>query len=712
MECRLCLCSAPAGSFVSIHDDPHPLRLVQRIWTCCQLRVRKGDHLPDMICLSCVNNLELLDSFRNACIQNDTTSRLELDKYLKVKPEEVMLEDLIWEDELGADCPPDISSSPVDGETPGRKNTSRDNVAAIIDTNTHILVEELTFRNALDKMCSTISELDHKINSVTQKNSDTRRKLHYCDICSKSFNRKAKLSEHMSVHTGVKPLKCDICSKSFNIKYKLSEHMSVHSGVKPYKCDVCFKSFPSKYRLSVHMDIHTGVRPHKCDICLKSFHRKFTLNSHMGVHTGLKPHKCELCSKTFTTKHNLSEHMGVHTGVKPHKCDTCSKSFLRKSDLNSHLRIHAGVKSHKCDICSKSFITKSVLNSHLGIHNGVKSQKCDLCSKSFLRKSDLNSHLSIHTGVKSHKCDICSKSYRRKPDLNSHMHLERFLGDPESNRYHIQNSLKFKDAKKSLKWRNIEMIEMKKFMGKVKKDNTDEYWNTDPGCATPIFVQVMSRDRFRQIWQLWHFSNNETLSDENQKLHKQLSLDESIIPWRGRLSFRVYNGAKIIKYAWDKNLWHLTTKQRIAQISENYKFENWRNIISSKNGYFVTTKFSETEKTNWKTALKVKKSSSIIDYNKFMKGVDRADQYISYYSINSKVDKEGCDVYVKLIKYKKFMYLVGRHWALNTIQNIEEEAGPSKSTLRPTSKPDHPLRISSDLRKHNLQQIDSSSKSK
>ncbi|XP_077294058.1 uncharacterized protein LOC143916716 isoform X2 [Arctopsyche grandis] len=135
MECRLCLCQqGPAGSFVSIHDDPHPpQRLVQRIWTCCQLRVRKGDHLPDTICLSCLNNLELLDTFRNSCFRNDTTSRLELDKCLKVKPEEVLLEDLIWEDELGADWPPNISSSPDDGQTPGRKNTSRDNVAAIIN---------------------------------------------------------------------------------------------------------------------------------------------------------------------------------------------------------------------------------------------------------------------------------------------------------------------------------------------------------------------------------------------------------------------------------------------------------------------------------------------------------------------------------------------------------------------------------------------------
>ncbi|XP_077298477.1 uncharacterized protein LOC143919812 isoform X2 [Arctopsyche grandis] len=233
MECRLCLCSAPAGSFVSIHDDPHPPRLVQRIWTCCQLRVRKGDHLPDMICLSCVNNLELFDSFRNACFQNDTTSRVELDKYLKVKPEEVLLEDLIWEDELGAEWPPNNCSSPDDGETPGREITSRDNMAAMIDTNRHILAEELPYRKSFDKMCSSHSELDHKIDiqdkllcdqkNFVIKNSDTRRMLLDCDICSKSFH-----SKHNLVHMWLFILGQSHTNVTFVQKHLLGNDVLVH----------------------------------------------------------------------------------------------------------------------------------------------------------------------------------------------------------------------------------------------------------------------------------------------------------------------------------------------------------------------------------------------------------------------------------------------------------------------------------------------------
>ncbi|CAK9796320.1 PiggyBac transposable element-derived protein 4 [Anthophora quadrimaculata] len=78
----------------------------------------------------------------------------------------------------------------------------------------------------------------------------------------------------------------------------------------------------------------------------------------------------------------------------------------------------------------------------------------------------------------------------------------------------------------------------------------------------------MTRDRFRMIWKTWHFNNNEELTDKSDRLSKirpllnyfvpkfinvykpiqQLSLDEGIIPWRGRLFFRVYNPMKIVKY--------------------------------------------------------------------------------------------------------------------------------------------------------------------
>jgi len=40
-----------------------------------------------------------------------------------------------------------------------------------------------------------------------------------------------------------------------------------------------------------------------------------------------------------------------------------------------------------------------------------------------------------------------------------------------------------------------------------------------------------------------------------------------------------------------------------------------------------------------KTNMEVKKPYAVIQYNKFMKGVDRADQYFSFYSVLKKTVK-------------------------------------------------------------------------
>ena len=158
--------------------------------------------------------------------------------------------------------------------------------------------------------------------------------------------------------------------------------------------------------------------------------------------------------------------------------------------------------------------------------------------------------------------------------------VELFIGNDlfelmvnESNVYYQQNKDNMNKGKKMPKWHNITLAEMNKFlgtiilMGQVKKDVRDEYWTTEFYAKTPAFATIMSRNRFRQIWTSWHFSNNQTITSSSkfEKIQpiltylldkfksvytsrKELSLDESIIPWRGKLSIKTYNPAKIIKY--------------------------------------------------------------------------------------------------------------------------------------------------------------------
>jgi len=46
-----------------------------------------------------------------------------------------------------------------------------------------------------------------------------------------------------------------------------------------------------------------------------------------------------------------------------------------------------------------------------------------------------------------------------------------------------------------------------------------------------------------------------------------------------------------------------------------------------------------TGRKDRKTNMEIKKPYAVVQYNKFMKGIDRADQYLSYYSVLRKTVK-------------------------------------------------------------------------
>jgi hypothetical protein len=72
----------------------------------------------------------------------------------------------------------------------------------------------------------------------------------------------------------------------------------------------------------------------------------------------------------------------------------------------------------------------------------------------------------------------------------------------------------------------------------------------------------------------------------------------------------------------------------MLQLWKTVKKRDIRMISTIHNSEIV-----DTTKTDWKTGLLVRKPICIVDYNKYMKGVDRADQYLSYYPIYRKTKK-------------------------------------------------------------------------
>lgn len=90
-----------------------------------------------------------------------------------------------------------------------------------------------------------------------------------------------------------------------------------------------------------------------------------------------------------------------------------------------------------------------------------------------------------------------------------------------------------------------------------------EYWTTSFLLSTPAFGNIISQDRFLLLLRLLHFNDNlnqikgdrlhkvrpiieslkkkfKTIFKPNQKLY----IDESIVEWKGRLSFKQYIPSK------------------------------------------------------------------------------------------------------------------------------------------------------------------------
>ena len=125
----------------------------------------------------------------------------------------------------------------------------------------------------------------------------------------------------------------------------------------------------------------------------------------------------------------------------------------------------------------------------------------------------------------------------------------------------------------------IDQDEMRKFLGLLlisgyhKLPRENEYWSTGISRECPVFPKTMSRDRFKIIKRYLHVADNQSLSSSKvakiepifDMLRVQcqqfgifdelLSIDESMIPYRGNYSVRQYMHNKPIKFGY--KMWML-----------------------------------------------------------------------------------------------------------------------------------------------------------
>ncbi|XP_070193310.1 piggyBac transposable element-derived protein 4-like isoform X1 [Littorina saxatilis] len=109
-------------------------------------------------------------------------------------------------------------------------------------------------------------------------------------------------------------------------------------------------------------------------------------------------------------------------------------------------------------------------------------------------------------------------------------------------------------------------------MGVVSKPTERSYWSTNSIMETPFFNKVMPRDRFLALFTFWHLNDNEEAplpgSPDYDKLYKiqpffshlqerfssvyypeeNMAVDESVMPWRGRVAWRQFIANKPCRY--------------------------------------------------------------------------------------------------------------------------------------------------------------------
>ncbi len=108
---------------------------------------------------------------------------------------------------------------------------------------------------------------------TSKKNGE---KTYNCQICKKKiFARTGLLRVNGYRHRPNNSVSCPVCNEHFVTKIELKQHMSTHSGSKPIACQICGISLTTKAIFRKHTKLlHPRIKEHICNICDKLFKAK------------------------------------------------------------------------------------------------------------------------------------------------------------------------------------------------------------------------------------------------------------------------------------------------------------------------------------------------------------------------------------------------------------------------------------------------------